>query len=66
VNKKKQKNFDPLSFGYSGLVSFIPASFAAKVTDQETSSVQSFLLLFVHKKKNPSPSGPRRQKPQTL
>jgi hypothetical protein len=25
VNKKKQKNFDPSSFGYHGLVSFIPS-----------------------------------------
>jgi hypothetical protein len=42
VNKKKQKNFDPLSFGRPGL--------AARVTDQETTSIQSFFASFCSQK----------------
>jgi hypothetical protein len=50
VNKKKQKNFDPLFVGYSGIVSFIPAGFAVRAAGRETSMDQSFFGSFCSQK----------------
>jgi hypothetical protein len=54
VNKKKQKNFDPSSFGYHGLVSFIPSGLAARAADQETPNIQSFFASFCSQKEDSS------------
>jgi hypothetical protein len=52
--QKEAKNFDPLSFGYLGLVSFIRSGLAARVTDQETTSGQSFFASFCSQKEDSS------------
>jgi hypothetical protein len=50
VNKKKQKNFDPLFVGCHGLAGFILADFAARAAGRETPSVQSFFASFCSQK----------------
>jgi hypothetical protein len=52
VNKKKQKNFGPLSFGLCRRALFI---LAGGERDRETSSVQSFFASFCSQKEDSSP-----------